>query len=132
MFMKRTFFALLLAVLAASCTCSKHAAPEDFVRIAGRDLIKPDGEKLFIRGTNLGNWLNPEGYMFGFGKTNSAHGIDEMLRQAVGPDFVDAFWQRFKDSYITRADIEFIASTGPIPSVCRSTTSSSPTRITWG
>ncbi len=35
-----------------------------------------------------------------------------MLRQAVGPDDADEFWQRFKESYITREDIRFIASTG--------------------
>ncbi|MDE5815708.1 MAG: hypothetical protein K2H42_05430 [Alistipes sp.] len=103
--MKRTLFVLLLAALTGSCTCRKHAAPEDFVRIAGHDLITPDGEKLFIRGTNLGNWLNPEGYMFGFGRTNSARHIDEMFRQLVGPDFADAFWQRCDEDYITLTDI---------------------------
>ena len=110
--MKRTLFLWLLAALAGSCTCGKHAAPEDFVRIEGHDLIRPDGWKLFIRGTNLGNWLNPEGYMFGFGRTNSARHIDEMFRQMAGPDFADAFWQQFKDCYITRDDLAFIASTG--------------------
>lgn len=34
--------------------------------------MKPDGSKLFIKGTNFGNWLNPEGYMLGFKKTNAA------------------------------------------------------------
>ena len=93
-------------------TSTQEPKPEDFVRIDGQNLIKPDGEKLFIVGTNLGNWLNPEGYMFGFQKTNSGHFIDEMMRQLVGPDFTDKFWKLFKDNYITRKDVEFIASTG--------------------
>lgn len=85
---------------------------ESFVRVSGQDLIQPDGSKLFIKGTNLGNWLNPEGYMFGFSKTNSARFIDEMFCQLAGPDFTAEFWKQFKDGYVTRKDVEFIASTG--------------------
>ena len=80
--------------------------------IKGHDLIKPNGEKLFIQGTNLGNWLNPEGYMFGFSRTNSAWMIDLLFKEAVGPDFTAEFWQQFKDNYVTKADIDFIASQG--------------------
>ena len=67
---------------------------------------------MLFRSTNLGNWLNPEGYMFGFNKTNSERFINEMFCEAVGPDFVTEFWKLFKDNYITRKDVEFIASTG--------------------
>ena len=81
---------------------SRELPPEAFVTIQGQDLIKPDGTKLFIQGTNLGNWLNPEGYMFGFSKTNSAHFINEMFSQLVGPDFTAEFWKAFKDNYVTR------------------------------
>lgn len=90
------------------------AAPKNngFVGIKGTDLVKPDGSKLFIRGTNLGNWLNPEGYMFGFSKTNSPRFINEMLCQMVGDDAAADFWEAFKQNYITKADIDFIASTG--------------------
>ena len=91
----------------------EEAAPAPkFVTIQGHDLIKPDGEKLFIMGTNLGNWLNPEGYMFRFSKTNSGHFINEMFCQLVGPDFTAEFWKQFKDNYVTRQDIRFIKSTG--------------------
>ena len=58
-----------MAFAVASCaTTQKDEAfpPGAFVRVSGTDLVAPDGSKLFIRGTNLGNWLNPEGYMFGF------------------------------------------------------------------
>ena len=90
----------------------KNLAPDAFVRVDGQYLIEPDGDTLFIMGTNLGNWLNPEGYMFGFRKTNSAGMIDRMFCEMVGPDFTAEFWKLFKDNYVTRADIEFIASTG--------------------
>ena len=107
---------LVLAGLLGACqpkqTANVMPNPDDFVRVEGPDLITPKGEKLFIKGTNLGNWLNPEGYMFGFQKTNSGRFINEMFCQLVGPDFTAEFWKAFKDNYVTRKDIEFIASTG--------------------
>lgn len=111
--MKKLIYSALTA-LAVGCGISNdNVAPADaFMRIEGKDLIAPDGSKFFIRGTNLGNWLNPEGYMFGFANTNSPHFIERMLCELVGPDEAAEFWAKFKDNYITRADIDFIASTG--------------------
>ena len=83
-----------------------------FIHTSGTNLVDGNGEKFFIRGTNLGNWLNPEGYMFGFRKCNSPHFIDEMFRQLVGPEEAANFWAAFKDNYVTEADIAFIAATG--------------------
>ena len=103
---------ILSSVALSGCVPHADVTPEDFIRIDGTDLVAPDGSRFFIKGTNLGNWLNPEGYMFGFSKTNSAGMIDRMFRELVGPDFTDEFWKLFKDNYITREDIEFIASTG--------------------
>lgn len=113
---KNILFLILLAVsILSSCTVKNMERADDgsrFVRVAGCDLITPDGDTLYIKGTNLGNWLNPEGYMFGFDKTNSPRNIDEMFRQLVGPEQANIFWEKFKDNYITRKDIEYIASTG--------------------
>ena len=103
---------ILASVALSGCVPHADVTPEDFIRIDGTDLVAPDGSVFFIKGTNLGNWLNPEGYMFGFSKTNSAGMIDQMFRELVGPDFTDEFWKLFKDNYITREDIEFISSTG--------------------
>ncbi len=116
--MRIIIYAFVLIGLLASCgqkqaeTNESILGPEAFVRISGQDLIQPDGSKLFIKGTNLGNWLNPEGYMFGFNKTSSGRFINEMFCQMVGPEYVSEFWKQFKNNYITRKDIEFIASTG--------------------
>jgi len=93
------------SVLLIACSPLKNKVPvRDFIQIDGPDLVLK-GEKFFIKGTNLGNWLNPEGYMFNFKKTNSAGWIDRMFCQLTGPDFTAEFWRRFKDSYITRDDI---------------------------
>jgi aryl-phospho-beta-D-glucosidase BglC (GH1 family) len=83
-----------------------------FITINGPNLIAPDGSKFFIQGINLGNWLNPEGYMFRFSKASSARLIDQAFREMVGPDFTNEFWKQFKDNYITRQDIQYIKSTG--------------------
>lgn len=103
----------LLAGLLCCMACTHENLPKDaFVHVDGEYLIEPDGDTLFIKGTNLGNWLNPEGYMFGFQKTNSVGMIDRMFCELVGPDFTAEFWKHFKDNYVTREDIRFIAETG--------------------
>ncbi len=104
----------LCAALAVYVAASAFAEVEknDFLRVNGKIIVNSAGEKFFIRGTNLGNWLNPEGYMFGFKEVNSAHFIDEALRQLVGPEETDNFWRAFKANYVTEDDIRFIAATG--------------------
>lgn len=105
---------MLLASVSWSCAGQADAAKEEvkFVQVKGHDLVKPDGSKLFIVGTNLGNWLNPEGYMFGFQRMNAPRQINDLFCHLVGPDKTAEFWKQFKDNYITKADIDYIASTG--------------------
>ena len=107
------FTGALLAV--ASChdkAGEASASGPDFLRVEGHDIVNSKGEKFYIKGTNLGNWLNPEGYMFGFRRVNSPRMINEALCELVGPTAAAEFWQDFKDNYITAEDFDFIASTG--------------------
>lgn len=109
----RTKHVILAILLLFGVTSYNHAATKSrFVQVQGKNLISPDGSKLFIKGTNLGHWLNPEGYMFNFDKTNCPRTINEMLCELVGPDFTAQFWKAFKDNYVTREDIQFIAKQG--------------------
>ncbi len=88
-------------------------ASDRFIRIDGPDLIKPDGEKFFIQGINLGNWLNPEGYMFLFGSEAASYRqINEAFCEMVGTEFTKEFWKEFKKNYITEDDIKYIKQTG--------------------
>lgn len=58
---------LLLPAFLPSCTTSTDSEnvsqTVSFVSISGENLIAPDGSVFYIQGTNLGNWLNPEGYI---------------------------------------------------------------------
>jgi hypothetical protein len=94
---------LLLAVTGAA----------QFVRAVGPDLMRPDGSKLLIRGTNLGNWLVPEGYMWRLGGgPQSPQEIERLVALLLGPDKAAAFWQAWRDRYVTQADIGYLAHTG--------------------
>ncbi len=110
--MKKYLFTLVLLYFTTGLGNAEARTKSRFVHVEGMNLIQPNGERLFIQGTNLGNWLNPEGYMFGFSKTNSAWMIDLLFKEAIGPDGTANFWKQFKDNYITQADIKFIAQQG--------------------
>ena len=55
--MRKYFLFLITALLLACSSSQQPQSSAGFVTIKGHDLIQPNGEKLFIRGTNLGNWL---------------------------------------------------------------------------
>lgn len=114
---KHLSFLFLIAGILTLSACDPapkkdNSTQVEFIKVDGPNLIAPNGEKFFIQGTNLGNWLNPEGYMFGFKKVSSARLIDQAFREMVGPDFTNQFWKQFKDNYITREDIRYIKRTG--------------------
>ena len=114
---KNPLFIFFLTGILFLSSCSPVVKPgtstnQNFIKIEGQNLIGTDGKKFFIQGINLGNWLNPEGYMFGFKKTSSARLINQAFCEMVGHDFTNEFWKQFKDNYITRDDIRYIRKTG--------------------
>jgi endoglucanase len=99
---------LLLALLCASL----HAQAR-FVRTDGNRLVTAAGEKLLLRGINLGNWLVPEGYMFRFeGGPAAAHEIEAFFNELIGPSGAAEFWREYHDQYITERDIDFLRKAG--------------------
>ncbi|MCU0429640.1 MAG: glycoside hydrolase family 5 protein [Cytophagaceae bacterium] len=96
-------------VLVSLYTNMLHA---QFAKIAGKDILDADGNKIIMKGTNVGFWLLPEGYMFKFEKVNSPRLIDQMICEAVGPDNAAVFWKSFLDTYITEEDIVHIKKLG--------------------
>lgn len=78
----------------------------------GKQLLDPLGNPIVLKGTNLGNWLVPEGYMFKFEQVNSPRRIDDFLYEMIGPDSLEVFWDKYLNNYITHEDIKFLKQIG--------------------
>lgn len=84
-----------------------------FIKASGKDLLTGRGEKLRLRGINLGNWLEPEGYMFLFeGGAQSPREIEAFFNELIGPSAAAEFWKEYRRRYITKSDIEWMERSG--------------------
>jgi hypothetical protein len=102
-------------LLAVSTFLGAHFLPAQshFVHADGTHLAAPNGQTLLLRGTSLGNWLEPEGYMFGFkGGPQSPREIEEFFNELVGHEAARDFWRSYRDAYVTEEDIRFLRDTG--------------------
>ena len=107
-------FRLILFAAFVSFLCSAaRAASAGLVQTEGTHLVDGQGRTLHLRGTSLGNWIVREGYMFHFDKgAQSSREIDELTNELLGPDESAKLWREYRDRYITRADIQFLAKAG--------------------
>lgn len=88
------------------------SAQQKFVHTRGQQIYTPEGKPFLMKGTNLGNWLLPEGYMFKFDKVNAPWMIEQVLLELIGPSASTRFWKQYLDSYITEADIRLLKEMG--------------------
>ncbi len=103
---------LILAVVMFMMT-QFAAAQSGFVHAQGKQLVDGTGKPLLLKGTNLGNWLVQEGYMFRLEKgPQSATEIEQFTRSLLGPAEAKKFWAEYRDRYVTRNDIQWIAKSG--------------------
>ena len=104
---KRIFYIIVLTGF-----LSFHTTAQKFFTTKGKVLIDPGGNAFYIKGTNLGNWLVPEGYMFLFKDVNSPRLINKTFTELIGPDAVRDFWKKYLDAYITEEDIHYLKQVG--------------------
>jgi len=109
--MKKKLFTIAVLIL-TFFSFNAHSQGPKFIGVKGQDIIGVDGKPFFMRGTNLGNWLIPEGYMFKFKGINSPKLINEAFMEIMGPEETKAFWKKYVDAYITQADIHYLKAMG--------------------
>lgn len=104
---------LLVFLVIYSVGATANDQPQErFVSVKGTQIIDLNGEPILLKGTNLGNWLLPEGYMFKFKKVNSPHRINVLINEMIGPEEALLFWQNFMESYVTQDDINYLKTIG--------------------
>lgn len=84
-----------------------------FLRAEGHNIVNERGERILLRGVGLGNWLLPEGYMWKFPKPcDRPRTIEQLIADLIGEQEAAAFWEAFRDRYITEADVQRMAELG--------------------
>ncbi len=96
---------LILALISQGSAQFAHTDHKQIVDAAGKPLL--------LRATNLGNWLVPEGYMWRFeGGPQSPGEIGALVWELLGPEGSAAFWQKYRENYVTREDIALLHRAG--------------------
>jgi len=103
---------VLCTLLCLASTPALFAQPH-FVHTSGPEIVDGNGKLLMLRGINLGNWFEPEGYMFHLDNgPQSPREIEEFTRELIGPEKSAAFWKKWRETYITEADIDRVKQAG--------------------
>lgn len=121
--MKKIYLGIALLITIFSCEVNEEkgsnsaydenaAQTQTFFHTEGKKLIDPSGNEIKLKGTNIGNWLVPEGYMFKMKEVNSPRKINELLYELVGPDSLVKFWDDYLTHYITREDVKYLKQIG--------------------
>ncbi len=111
----KTFYAIVLIIAASYFTCNKTKQKNSlsFLHTSGQNIINESGEKVFLKGVGLGNWLLPEGYMWKFGPSGDRpRKIEKVVSDLIGKEKAAHFWKEFRKNYITETDIKRISELG--------------------
>jgi aryl-phospho-beta-D-glucosidase BglC (GH1 family) len=83
---------------------------KSLIRTEGSCFVGPDGKPLVLRGVCLGGWLNMENFITGYAANESL--MRREVRQVIGADRADRFFERLLSQFFTEADAAFIADSG--------------------
>jgi len=109
---QRTRSALIGAIAILLPLASAQAAPEGFLRAQDR-FLGTDTGIVQLRGLGLGGWMLQEGYMVGTADfAGTQHEIRARLESVVGATRAEAFYQAWRDNFLTRRDVDSLAAWG--------------------
>jgi endoglucanase len=83
---------------------------EKMLEVAGDRFITRGGQPVTFHGVGLGGWLNMENFIVGFPSTEALN--RRALREVLGPQLAQYFFDRFMEVFFTDDDAAYIASLG--------------------
>jgi endoglucanase len=83
-----------------------------FLHASGQQIVNSTGTAVFLRGYGLGGWLVPEGYMLHTPGYGSPTHIDSLVRDLIGNQNTETFWELYRTNYVNRLDIQQMAEWG--------------------
>ncbi|OQP47449.1 hypothetical protein A4H97_08120 [Niastella yeongjuensis] len=108
-------FTLLFTWLLAIAVAGVQQATAQLSRLTanGSKIVNASGQEVLLKGVGLGGWLLQEGYMINPGTGGTQWSFKKSLYdQGVSEADVETFYQNWRDNFITKADIDYIASLG--------------------
>lgn len=117
----RKFFCLFLAVITVitSLTFTAFAAEEtigftdeDFLVTKGQDIVNRKGEKIQLKGVNLGAWLIWEDWLCPYEEASAHADVLDVLTDRFGRDGAYELMNTYMDNWITEYDLDQIKEMG--------------------
>ncbi len=81
-----------------------------FLTIQGPHIVDAQGQPVVLRGFNLGGWMNMENFITGYPANEEAQ--RQAIRDALGEEKYEFFFDRFLEYFFGRDDAQFISSLG--------------------
>jgi glucan 1,3-beta-glucosidase len=104
----------MFALIPLSCPHSLWAAELPPLKIVDGQIVNPEGERVVLKGCNLGNWLILELWMFNLRNAgvHDEHGLESVLAERFGKAEAWRLMEVWRDNFITERDIRLIKSFG--------------------
>ena len=100
------------AAVPASAQETRSFTQNDMLTTRGRKIVNQSGEKVTLRGVNLGGWLVQESWMCPVDSSEDNLTTFKVLTERFGADGAYELINRYQDNWITEEDLDTIAELG--------------------
>lgn len=85
---------------------------DDFLTVDGTDIVNQNGEKVILKGVNLGGWLIQEDWLCPYEEVADHHEMLETLISRFGTEKAYELMNTYEDNFITETDLDIIKEMG--------------------